>query len=182
MRFYNFMLDKMKYTEEIIIKYLDGELTPEEAHAFKEELRIDKSFADLYERHAGIHKSLSTNKLSSPSPDFTNRVMLSVASLKFSDNKFFNKTRLYVLLLIVIAVATTLYYISSQFYPAIGGALSNEITLKQFTLNLQPAQQLLSSDLLFKIVFYVNGLVCLLLFDRAILKPYFARRKQRYSM
>ena len=176
------MLNKMKYTEEIIIKYLDGELTPQEAHAFKEELKIDKSFAHLYERHAGLHKSLSTNMLSSPSPNFAHEVMQSVASLNIRESKFFNKTRLYVILLIVIAVATTLYYISSQFYPAIGGAIANEITLKEFTLNLQPAQKLLSSDLLFKIVFYVNGLICLLLLDRAVLKPYFARRRERYAM
>ena len=176
------MVDKMKFTEEIIIKYLDGELSQQEVQSFEEELSTDKSFANLYERHAAIHNSLASNKLYSPAPDFTSRVMQSVASLKLSDSKFFNKTRLYVLLLIVIAVATTLYYISSQFYPAVGGALTNEITLKDFTVNLQPAQQLLSSDLLFKIVFYVNGLVSLLLLDRAILKPYFARRKQRYSM
>jgi hypothetical protein len=176
------MVDKMKFTEEIIIRYLDGELSQQEVQSFEEELKIDKTFADLYERHIAIHNSLSNNKLSSPTPDFTSRVMQSVASLKFSNAKFFNKTRLYVLLLIAIAVATTLYYISSQFYPAIGGALTNEITLKSFTLNLQPAQQLLSSDLIFKIVFYVNGLVSLLLLDRAVLKPYFARRKQRYSM
>ena len=172
----------MKFTEETIIRYLDGELSEEEIHSFETALKIDKAFAELYERHSGIHNSLLSNKVSSPSTEFTNKVMQSVASLNFRDSKFFNKTRLFVLILIVIALATTLYYISSQFYPAIGGALSNEITMQDFTLDLQPAQQLLSSDILFKIVFYVNGLVILLLLDRAILKPYFTRRKQRYSM
>jgi hypothetical protein len=176
------MIDKMKFTEEIIIRYMDGELSEEEVQSFKAELKLDKSFADLYERHQGIHNSLLSNKVSSPAADFTNRVMESVASLNFSDSKFFNSTRLFVVLLSVIALATTIYYISSQFYPAIGGAISNEITLKEFTLDLQPAQQLLSSDILFKVVFYVNGLVILLLLDRAILKPYFIRRRQRYSM
>ena len=176
------MFDKMKFTEETIIRYLEGELSQQEAYSFAEELKINESFADLYERHAGIHKTLSTNKPSSPPPDFTSKVMLSIASLDIRESKFFNKTRLYVILLIVIAVATTLYYISSQFYPAIGGAIANEIKLKEFTLNLQPAQKLLSSDLLFKIVFYVNGLICLLLLDRAVLKPYFARRRERYAM
>lgn len=176
------MLEKMKFTEETIIRYMDGELSEDEIRAFDTKLKIDKSFADLYERHGAIHNSLLSSKVSSPSAEFTNKVMQSVASLGFSDSKFFNKTRLFVLILSVIALATTLYYISSQFYPAIGGALSNEITMQDFTLDLQPAQQLLSSDILFKVVFYVNGLVILLLLDRAILKPYFTRRKQRYSM
>ena len=172
----------MKFTEEIIIKYIDRELSEAEIRAFETELKIDKSFADLYEQHVVIHNTLLSNKASSPSPDFAGRVMKSVASLGFSDSKFFTKTRLFVLVLAVIALATTLYYMNSQFYPSIGGALSNEITLKDFTVDLQPAQQLLSSDILFKVVFYVNGLVILLLLDRAVLKPYFTRRKQRYSM
>lgn len=176
------MIDKMKFTEELIIRYMDGELSEEEIQSFEAEVKLDKSFAELYERHAAIHNSLLTNKVSSPSAGFTNRVMQSVTSLTFSDSKFFNRTRLFVVLLSAIALATTIYYISSQFYPSIGGAISNEITLKEFTLNLQPAQQLLSSDILFKVVFYVNGLVILLLLDRAILKPYFTRRRQRYSM
>ena len=176
------MFEKMKFTEETIIKYIDGQLSDTEIHTFETELKIDKSFADLYEQHVVIHTTLLSNKVSSPSADFTERVMKSVASLNFSDSKFFNRPRLYGLVLAVIALATTLYYISSQFYPSIGGALSNEITLKDFTVDLQPAQQLLSSDILFKVVFYVNGLVILLLLDRAVLKPYFTRRKQRYSM
>ena len=182
MKFYNFIFDKMKFTEETIIKYIDRELSEAEIRAFETELKIDKSFADLYEQHVVIHNTLLSNKVSSPSPNFTDRVMKSVASISFSDSKFFNKSRLYGLVLAVIALATTLYYISAQFYPSIGGALSNEITLKDFTVDLQPAQQLLSSDILFKVVFYVNGLVILLLLDRAVLKPYFTRRKQRYSM
>ena len=172
----------MKFTEEIIIKYLDGELSKQEVILFEDELKGNKPFAELYERHLGIHSQLSAEKLASPSANFTNKVMQSVATLRLSDGKFFNRTRFYVLILIAIAVATTLYYLSAQFYPSVGDALTNEITLKQFTLNIEPAQQILSTDLLFKIVFYVNGLISLLLLDRAILKPYFARRKQRYSM
>ena len=176
------MIDTMKFTEETIIRYMDGELSEEEIQSFEAELKLDKSFADLYERHVAIHNSLLTNKVFSPSAGFADKVMQSVASLNFSDSQFFNRSRLYVLLLSVIVLATTIYYISSQFYPSIGGAITNEITLKEFTLDLQPAQRLLSSDILFKVVFYVNGLVILLLLDRAILKPYFSRRKQRYSM
>ena len=172
----------MKFTEEIIIKYLDGQLSQPEATSFEEELKLDKSLADLYEQHMAVHKALSANSLSSPSYSFTERVMQSVVSINMSEAGFFNRTRIYVLMLVIIAVATTIYYLSAQFYPAVGGMLASEINLRDFTLDWQPAQQLLSSDLLFKIVFYVNGLVSLLLLDQAILKPYFVRRRQRYSM
>ena len=96
MRFYNFMIDKMKFTEETIIKYMDGKLSEDEVSSFETELKMDKAFAELYERHVAIHNSLLSNKAASPSVGFANRVMESVASLNFSDSKFFNRTRLYV--------------------------------------------------------------------------------------
>jgi hypothetical protein len=172
----------MKFTEEDIIKYLDGELSAAETTAFESELKVDKSFADTYERHQAIHSSLLQASLSSPSPEFDHGVMRSLTSLQISDGKFFNKTRIYVLALIVIAVGTTLYYLSTQFYPSLGISMANEITLRNITFDLHSTQRLLSSDLLFKIVFYTNGLISLLLLDRGILKPFFERRKQRYSM
>jgi hypothetical protein len=182
MRFYNFITDNMKFTEETIIKYLDGNLPDREIAQFEEAIKTDKALAELYNQHLLIHTSLLANKVSSPPAGFPEKVMQSVSTISFNEVPFFNKTRLIVLSLIIIIVTTTLYYLSTQFYLPLGNAIANEVTLKQFTFNLHPAQQLLSSDILFKLVFYVNGLVCLLLLDRAVLKPYFARRKQRYSM
>jgi hypothetical protein len=172
----------MKFTEEYIIKYLDGQLSLDEVSVFEKELKINKSFADTYERYQEIHRLLVQTNISSPSPGFTAGVMKSLPSLNLSEAKFFNKTRLYVIALILIAMGTSLYYLSSQFYPSLGNAIANEITLRNFTFDLHATNRILSSDLLFKIVFYTNGLICLLLLDRAILKPYFERRKQRYSM
>jgi len=172
----------MKFTEDIILKYLDGDLSDHEAGLFEKEVKKDLALAQLYTHHKAIHNLLLNEESSSPSPEFLNKVMKSIATVNFYESKFFNKTRLFVLLLIAFAVATTFYYFTINFYPSMDGALSNKITLRDFTVDLQPAQQLLSSTILFKVVFYVNGLVSLLLFDRAILKPYFSRRRERYSI
>lgn len=172
----------MKFTEDIIFKYLDGELSADEKVLFDKELKLDEVFAELFEHHRTIHLTLSKEQLVSPTQNFAAEVMSSVRVSNITESKFFNKMRLLILSLIVVVVATTLYYLSMKFYPTLGLTISNEINLKDVTLNLQPAQQLLNSDILFKVVFYVNGLISLLLLDRAILKPYFARRKQRFSM
>ena len=172
----------MKFTEENIIRYLDGELSSAERQLVEDEIKINSSFSELLKHHDTIHSTLNEGTLKSPSQNFLSEVMSSVRTSSFAESKFFNRTRIIVLSIIFVAVATSLYYLSMKFYPTLGGTLSNEINLKDVTLNLQPAQKILDSDILFKVVFYVNGLVSLLLLDRAILKPYFARRKQRYSM
>jgi hypothetical protein len=172
----------MKFTEDLMLSYLDGELAQEEAAQFKKELSHNKAFFDRFTKFEAMHKSLLSNPLSSPSAGFVDKVMGSVAMVKAKDLKFFNRSRLFVLSIITLIVATSLYYFAIQFYPTIGGAISDQVTLKDFTLNLQPAQELLSSTVIYKVVLYVNGLICLLLLDQAILKPYFTRRKQRYSM
>jgi glucan phosphoethanolaminetransferase (alkaline phosphatase superfamily) len=172
----------MKFTEDIMLSYLDGELTDEEVLQFKNELKKNKVFADRFSKFETIHNSLLDNPLASPTDYFVDRVMESIAVFRAKEMKFFNRSRLFVLGVIIMIVATSLYYFAVQFYPSFGGAISDQITLKSFTLNLQPAQEFLSSTLIYKIVLYVNGLICLLLLDRAVLKPYFMRRKQRYSM
>ena len=172
----------MKFTEDIMLSYLDGELTEVEVKQFTNELGQNKEFFDRFIKFEAMHKSLLNDPMSSPSTGFVDRVMASVAMVKVKEMKFFNRSRLFVVSVIILIVATSLYYFAIQFYPTIGGVIADQVTLRDFTLNLQPAQELLSSTVIFKVVLYVNGLICLLLLDQAILKPYFTRRKQRYSM
>ena len=171
----------MKFTEETILNYLDGQLPSEEEKDFLNALEVDKDLKKLYKHHKQIHQALEQDQLKSPSVGFVDRVMDSVYSLHATRTKFFNRSRLFVIALVGIILITTVYYLSAKFYPGIGDALAPEVTLRDFTVNLNPARNILDSDSLFKVVFYVNGVIGLLLLDRAVLKPYFARRRERYS-
>ena len=171
----------MKFTEDTILQYLDGELTPGEKQMFEDELRTNKIFAALFKQHKLIHQALATQPVHSPTPGFAQRVMAGVEATA-REAAFFNRSRKFVLLLIFLAIASVIFYSWVQFYPALGSLVAKQVTIRDFTLNLYPARQLLSSAMLFKIVLFANGLISLLLFDRAILRPYFARRRQRYSM
>lgn len=173
---------EMKFTEETILDYLDGHLNEAEEVEFLEALKTDDRLNRSFIHHQEIHKSLAKKEIKSPSLGFADRVMDSVLQLQLDKVKFFNRSRLLVISLIGIILVTTVYYLSTQFYPTLGGAVASEITMRQFTVDLNPARNFLDSDALFKVVFYVNGVVCLMLLDRAVLKPYFARRRERYSM
>lgn len=172
----------MKLNEETILSYLDGHLNDNDEKAFLDAIKNNEEFNKQFLHHKQIHESLELEDLKSPSAGFADRVMETVYQLHTTRTKFFNRSRLFVLGLIGIILVTTVYYLSMKFYPTLGGAVATELTMRQFTLDLDPARTFLDSDSLFKIVFYVNGVVCLLLLDRAVLKPFFARRRERFSM
>ena len=172
----------MKLNEETILNYLDGHLNKEEEEALSAAMKTDAELKRLFEHHREIHQSLELEQLQSPSAGFAARVMTAVYELHTTRTKFFNRSRLFVIGLIGVILITTVYYLSIQFYPTLGNSVANDITMRELTVDLNPAKTFLNSGLLFKIVFYVNGVVGLFLFDRAVLKPYFARRRERYSI
>jgi hypothetical protein len=172
----------MKITEETIFNYLDHHLSDEQAELFEKTIYSDKELTDKFNQLKLVHESLSAQKIASAPAGFTERVMNSITELEASSGKFFNRNRIFVLILIGLVVLSTLYYLSIQFYPGIGNMVANQVTLQKVTVDLNPARKMLDSGLLFKLVFYVNGLIGLLLLERAVLKPYFERRKQRFSM
>lgn len=172
----------MKFTEETILEYLDGSLSSKQEEELQSILKTDKELASLFKHHQQIHGALEQESLRHPSAGFADRVMDSVNKLHTTRSRFFNRSRLFVIALVGIIIITTAYYLSAKFYPGIGGALRPELTLREISVDLNPARKFLDSDSLFKIVFYVNGVIGLLLLDRAVLKPYFARRRERYSM
>jgi len=172
----------MKFTEETILKYLDGLLSREEEASLLEAIQLDPQLNELLSRHAQMHDDLQKQSLEVPPENFAKRVMGSIESMEIAKARFFNKGRLFVIGLVGIILLSTAYYLSMKFYPSFGGVLAPEVTLRQFTFNLNPARTFLSSDALFKVVFYVNGVIGLLLLERAVLKPYFDRRKDRISI
>lgn len=172
----------MKFTEDTILNYLDGNLSSEESRAFEEVVQRDEKLAGLLKYHKRLHTSLQRQKMTSPSDGFVERVMDSVNEINRNPSRFFNRGRMMVIGLVAIIVLSSLYYLSIHFNVGFGGIITDQVTLQKFTFDLNPAQQVLNSDLLFKLVFYVNAVIGLLLLDRAVLRPYFARRRERYSM
>lgn len=173
---------EMKLNEETILNYLDGHLDKKEEEAFLVAIENDKELKKLFIHHREIHEALEGEQLKSPSPGFADRVMDAVYQLQATRTRFFNRSRLFVIGLVGIIFLTTVYYFSVQYFPTFGDTVANDITIRDFTVNLDPAKTFLNSELIFKVVLYINGIVCLFLLDRAVLKPYFTRRRERYSM
>ena len=172
----------MKITNDTILEYIDGKLSAEERREIENLMDTDPDIKNRFEALSSIDSTLQHDNLRSPSSNFVSQVMQSILSPDVEQEHFFNKTRYFVLGLIVLAFLSTVYFFAIKFFPSLSGLVAEEVTISNQTVDLKPAAQLLNTDLIFKLVFYVNGIVCLLLFERAILKPLFMRRRQRFSM
>ena len=172
----------MSITDEQLLDYLDGNLNDSESALIDKAVQEDIQLQTRLEQLKFVDSSLASMPAEHPSSNFVSQVMNSVFRGSEEPESFFNRSRYFVLGLIGLALIGTLYFFAIKFYPDLSGIVADEVTIQDKTVDLSPANQILNTDLIFKLVFYVNGIVGLLLFERAILKPYFMRRKQRFSM
>ena len=169
-------------TDEKILDFIDGKLSGEERNSFQLLIEGNEEIAARYRLLKDVDRTLKEEKLKSPPSNFTSLVMQAILNPKLEHGKFFGKTRLIVLGILVFVFLGTLYFLAIKYMPNTNNIIGDQVTIRDTTMNISPVSNFLSSDLLFKIVFYINGFVCLFLFERAILKPFFMRRKQRLSM
>jgi hypothetical protein len=172
----------MSITDEQLLDYINGDLSDTQVEQIRQIINLNTEVKDRYETLKISESKLGELLIQSPSSNFVSRVMSSVLEGAEAHEKFFNRSRYFVIALIGLALIGTIYFFTIQFYPTLSGLFVEELTISDKTVDLSPAKQLLDTDLIFKLVFYVNGIVGLLLFERAILKPYFMRRKQRFAM
>ncbi len=172
----------MKISNDTILAYIDGKLSGDERIEIEQLIKADPDFKRRFDALNIVDSTIKLGKLQSPSSNFVSQVMKAILNPALEQDRFFNKTRYFVLGLIVVAFLGTIYFLAINFYPSLSGIVADQVTISNQTVDLKPANEFLSNDFIFKIVFYVNGIVCLLLFERAFLKPFFTRRKQRFSM
>lgn len=172
----------MSITDEQLLDYINGDLNDTQAEQIRQIIKLNTDVKDRFETLKKSESTLGELMIQSPSRNFVSRVMSSVLEGAGAHEKFFNRRRYFVISLIGLALIGTIYFFTIQFYPTLSGLFVEQVIISDKTVDLSPANELLDTDLIFKLVFYVNGIVGLLLFERAILKPYFMRRKQRFAM
>ena len=145
----------------------------------KEELSKDEVLQAKYRTLNSLEELGPLLKKHKPSEELANKVMASIDKPETVSSKFFNRNRLISLALMAILFITASYYLAANLMPSFSGFVpADPITVQERTLDLTPALDILGNDMLFKIVLYVNGIICLFLFERAILRPLFMKRKE----
>ncbi|NJN41499.1 MAG: hypothetical protein HC811_03915 [Flammeovirgaceae bacterium] len=168
-------MDNLSTTsDDKLLDFLDGNLTQSEIETFKSDLANSSPLQRRLEELRIIHESLQSQKLESPSANFTERVLRNISQLPVAS---FNPWRgVFILLGIAIATGLGLYVLSS----GSADSLSVPINLQSFEIpggikNTLPSFSI-NMRTLTNTILFANTAIAFLILDRIILRPLFRSR------
>ncbi|ELR70325.1 hypothetical protein C900_04010 [Fulvivirga imtechensis AK7] len=171
------MKKPLKITDELLLDYIDGSLTPEQTAQVNESLN-DPGTAERLKELKQIDQFLSTQILETPSRNFTSKVMANLHK-PIVDQPYYSRRNGF----IVLALALLTVIAGSMFMTesVVSIDLFNSIDLTRYNAPIEIPQvnmpdtvnlKILTDGLLFTMV-----ILALLLLDRVVLRPFFRSRR-----
>ena len=122
----------IKVTDEILNKFLDGELSSKEIEHLKSTIKSSDELNKRFEALKLVHNELKKSKTESPSIEFTSKVMQKIQS-RFSvskQQKYFIRTVSAFFIIISVGI---IGYVSTIILSSINGATDSSNTLNIFS-------------------------------------------------
>lgn len=163
-------------TDNELLDFLDGNGDERDRARIEKSISSDLTVKKRLEELRLVHQFLQGNTLSSPSKNFTQRVMSNLHARPAS-SILSPKNGLILLAGLLIASLLALTLTSSGAFDQWHGFLpfdSSPLKNKWVTL---PSSVPFDIKVFVKVVVLINAALALLLLDRTILRPYFQRRK-----
>lgn len=174
-------------TDNEILDFIDGKLSPSDAMEFQKKLDSNEEFNLRFQNLQLVDKNLSEIPNMKPNRNFTDKVMVnlnrSMESAGVDLASFWKKNLIVVIGIASIglfaAVALMLIPGFTDILPAI---TPQEFSITDTTIRLDPgSMKLFDGNLFIKGILYLNAIIILFLLEKAILKPFFRHRKQKFS-
>ena len=171
------MKKPFKITDELLLDYIDGSLSAEQAARVKEALN-DPGIAERLRELEQIDQLLHIQLLETPSKNFTSKVMANLYK-PIADRPYYSRKNGFIVLTLALltVIAGSLFMTES----VVTIDLFNSVDLNQYNapiempeINMPEAVNLkiLTDGLLFTMV-----ILALLLLDRVVLRPFFRSRR-----
>lgn len=165
---------------EQIWKYLDGELSGAELASFKHELEQSNALQQQLEDTRALHSALlhhARNDQSTPSPDFTEKVMNRLHEMPALNSTSSYNHGLLLLGGILVAAFIGVLLVASGFFDSVQTTVPvTGLSLGDSVRALPISNISLNGKLIMKVLIGVNVLLAFLLLDRTVLRPYFGQR------
>lgn len=164
--------------DTLLFSYLEGKLEGEKLEKLKANLEKSEDLRNRLELLSMIHRSMGSETIAEPSPNFTQRVMSNLHRLPATEG-LSPRNGLILLCGILVAVGIAIAMLDLGIYNSLNGILSFE-ELKVPTGFSTPTIPSIS----FNGKWVVNGIIALnlglafLILDRTILRPLFNRRSR----
>lgn len=164
--------------DELLVAYLDGELTGEKLEKVKKGLDTSEELRSRLEVLKLIQQSLERNTLLHPSDNFTQRVMGNLDKVPTA-SVLTPKNGLILLAGILVAMGIGASLVDTGIFNTLNGMLSlNQIKLPTGVTTPTLPSIPLSGKLIVNSIIALNMGLAFLLLDRTILRPFFNRRSR----
>lgn len=165
-------------TDEILLEYLDGTIPAKEAEYIKEFLENN---ADLKARlkELKLADQIMMDKIQTPSPSFTETVLDRIARTAHAPVLNMNKFLIVVGAMLTVVLGS--YFITDSMIDLDLGLNLNDTIIEYVNIPAVDVPKDVNLKLVNQVFLYSISFLILLIFDRAVLRPYFKRRKEYMS-
>jgi hypothetical protein len=163
-----------------LLEYLDGSLTPSEKQSIDEKLKQSSELRTRLEVLQQVHMGLQNTTLVEPSKNFTLSVMskLNQAPVQTGISPG-NSILLLAGVLIAVGIGTLL--LSAGVFDGASSIDLNGIVIKNKFIDTTLPSIPFNGKLIVNIIILLNVALALIVFDRAVLRPWFEKRTMNYE-
>jgi hypothetical protein len=165
----------IKPTDEELLNYLNGTVNPDEAAAINHALATDQEVAQRMEELRSIHRYFLTLTIEEPSKNFTQRVM---ENLHYTTSHAYSpRNGLMLLIGVMLAVGIALVLLADGMFDATATLDLNQLVVVNKYLDWELPEIPFNGKLIVNLIIIANIALAFIVLDRAVLKPWFERRR-----
>jgi len=162
----------MKISEELLFDLIDGHLSSEEEKKVYAILEEDAEWMKRFNELKSLDEILKTSNLKSPSENFAENVMVSLENTGLS----IKRNGLFIMILSFLTIIAASYYMSAGSIELTG--FNNDLIGQQVKEYLPSSYlpQSINMKVINSILLCGLSIFSLLVFDKAVLQPYFKNK------
>lgn len=173
-------MKKLSTTDELLLRYLDGELSEGERKAIERQVQQFEAVRRRLDALRFIHQRLDSSTLMTAPENFTQRVMDNLHNVPVV-SPLSSKNGIWLLCGVLVATSIGVVMVDWGFFNSVNGSLSFDMVktpeiFPQWTLPSIPY----NGKWVMNFIFALNLGLAFLLLDRTILKPWFNKRSKMY--
>jgi len=163
------------YTDQML-DMIDGRLSAMEKESLLEELEKNPELMAVYQSLKEAHDLMETMPLEKPRPSFSSQVMLKVNNL--SSERKISWQGLLLFVGVILCVFITFLYLGQSPDMALAILVPENYTLLDRTIRFDWMATLFNLKVVGNTLLFIAFVLAMFIFDKAILRPFFQRRKE----
>ena len=168
-------------TEQQLLDLIDGKCSTTESRIIKDSIEASPTLNTKYRELCYMHETMLKHNVVKTSKVFLENVMAGLESRKLIVEGLFdsiNRTGKWLLTVVIVLMMVTIYFASIDSVSLdFSQLLTKSLEINTLKIDFSPVGKLFSDKIIINGFLFVGMLISLVLFDRVLLRPWFARRR-----